>query len=167
MQNRGVLDENCTGKPNINDRSAALAGKRTGDVGDRLLAAGKEQAMRKQAAIDEAWKRAAEEMLAARDMVPEINVAHMLTSHREGDVADRLFSHAKDVEKRQAEKALEERRKASAIAKPTVSSGSEELVARMPQREGPIQDWLYADHEERDEDAHEEHRGPERRGGGG
>ena len=150
MQNRGVLDENCTGKPNINDRSAALAGKRTGDVGDRLLAAGKEQAMRKQAAIDEASKRAAEETLAARDMVPEINVvSHMLTSHREGDVADRLFSHAKDVEKRQAEKALEERRKASAIAKPTVSSGSEELVARMPGREGPIQDRLYADHEER------------------
>lgn len=150
MHNRnreGGADDFCTGNPQINGRSAKLAGERSGDVGDRLLQAGKEQAARKQAAVDEAARRAAEEALEARDMVPEINaVSHMLTSHREGSVSDRLYNHSKDAEKRMADKALEERRKAASIAKPAISSGSEQLVARMPGRDGAIQDRLYAEH---------------------
>ena len=114
------------------------------------LAAGKQQAARKQAAIDEAARKAAAEALNAHEAMPEINaVSHMLASCREGDVADRLFNHAKDVEKKQAERALEERRKAAAEARPAVSAGSEQLVARMPGRDAPVQDRLYAEHEER------------------
>lgn len=140
-------DDFCTGKPQIDGRSAKLAGERSGDVGDRLLQAGKESAARKQAAMDEAARKAAEEALEARDMVPEINaVSHMLTAHREGSVSDRLYSHSKDHEKRLADKALEERRKAASGAKPAISSGSEQLVARMPGRDVAVQDRLYAEH---------------------
>ncbi|KAL1524139.1 hypothetical protein AB1Y20_019048 [Prymnesium parvum] len=151
-QERAALDkENAdrlaasSAAPHINPRSKSM--QRSGSIGERLHQEAHSKVLRQEAVAAETKRREAESAKESdNDGHPAINeVSASMMRDRTGDVVDRLYAQAKTRGREQEQRQAAAAQEILAHSRPEISTGSQRIAAKLPDRHLPVQERLYAE----------------------